>query len=84
MFQRGVLALGLLLGLGAMAHAEMRLPLPIPNFEGTPEEQAACRPDSQRFCKEAMPDTFLVLACLQKNRAKISVACQKVLQAHGQ
>jgi hypothetical protein len=79
---RGAIVLGLLLGLGAAAHAQIKLPFP--NFEGTPEEQAACRPDSQRFCKDSMPDTFLVLACLQKNRAKISVACQKVLQSHGQ
>jgi hypothetical protein len=81
---KGVIVLGLLLGLGAAAHAQVKLPLPFPNFEGTPEEQAACRPDSQRFCKESMPDTFLVLACLQKNRARISVACQRVLQSHGQ
>jgi len=80
--RKGVVVLGILLGLGVAAHAEIKLP--IPNFEGTPEEQAACRPDSQRFCKEAMPDTFLVLACLQKNRAKISHACQKVLASHGQ
>jgi hypothetical protein len=81
---KGVVVLAILLGLGVAAHAQIKLPLPIPNFEGTPEEQAACRPDSQRFCKEAMPDTFLVLACLQKNRARISNACQRVLQSHGQ
>ena len=82
MVRKGVVVLGILLGLGVAAHAEIRLP--IPNFEGTPEEQAACKPDSQRFCKEAMPDTFLVLACLQKNRHRISSACQKVLANHGQ
>src|SRR5262249_46670892 len=81
---KAVVVFGILLGLGAAADAQIKLPLPLPNFEGTPEEQAACRPDSQRFCKEAMPDSFLVLACLQKNRQRISVACQKVLQSHGQ
>jgi hypothetical protein len=81
---KAVVVLGVLLGLGAVAHAQNRLPLPFPNFEGTPEEQAACKPDSQRYCKESMPDTFLVLACLQKNRTKISAACQKVLASHGQ
>ena len=82
MVRKGVVVLGILLGLGAAAQAEIKLPFP--NFEGTPEEQAACRPDSQRFCKEAQPDTFLVLACLQKNRHRISTACQKVLASHGQ
>jgi hypothetical protein len=73
---------------GALAQALSPTPTPFPPFpsifEGTPEEQAACRPDSNKFCKTAEPDTFRVLACLQQNRAKISVACRKVLESHGQ
>jgi hypothetical protein len=53
-------------------------------FEGTPQEQAACRPDVQKHCKAAVPDVFRVLACLQANRAKISKPCQAVLTNHGQ
>lgn len=53
-------------------------------FKGTPEEQAACRSDSTRFCLDDMPDSFRVLACLQKNRGKLRKACLKVLEAHGQ
>ena len=53
-------------------------------FEGTPEEQAACRRDSTTLCRDAVPDTFRVLACLQQNRARISKACREVLESHGQ
>ena len=60
------------------------LPLPSPNFQGTPEEQAACRPDVQKYCETALPDTMRVLACLQANRSKISNACNRVLVSHGQ
>jgi hypothetical protein len=60
------------------------LPLPFPNFQGTPEEQAACRPDVDRFCRDAVPDTFRVLACLQSERTRISAPCRRVLESHGQ
>ena len=74
---------------GAMAQAASQktapMPSPSPNlFQGTPEEQAACRPDSNKFCRDAEPDTFRVLACLQRNRLKISVTCRRVLESHGQ
>jgi hypothetical protein len=60
------------------------LPLPLPMPQGTPEERAACAPDVQKFCESALPDTMRVLACLQANRTKISVACNRVLVSHGQ
>ncbi len=53
-------------------------------LSGTPQEQAACRRDSIRFCREVISDSLRVLACLQANRAKISKACQAVLTSHGQ
>lgn len=53
-------------------------------FNGTAEEQAACRPDATKFCLDEMPDNLRVLACLQKNRTKLRKACSQVLQAHGQ
>ena len=57
----------------------------LPNpMQGTPEEQAACRPDTTRFCREEIPDTLRVLACRQANRSRISRACRAVLEAHGQ
>jgi hypothetical protein len=70
---------------GASAQGQLPAPSPFPNmFQGTPQEQAACRPDSQRFCRDDIPDTFRVLACLQKNRAQISTPCRRVLESHGQ
>jgi hypothetical protein len=53
-------------------------------FQGTPEEQAACRPDVSRMCKAATPDVFRVLACLQSHRPRLSRPCRAVLENHGQ
>jgi hypothetical protein len=54
---------------GAACAAERAQPqTPAPQedlFSGTPEEQAACSPDATKFCSDAIPDTFRVLACLQ-------------------
>ena len=84
-----MLAILICLAAGAVAQAQPRQPAapqsPFPNmFEGTPQEQAACRPDSSKFCREAEPDSFRVLSCLQRNRAKLSRACRRVLESHGQ
>ena len=52
---------------------------------GTPEEQAACRPDVRRFCYKVKQgegsDAFL--QCLQEHRAKLSARCRAVLENHG-
>jgi hypothetical protein len=53
-------------------------------LQGTAEEQAACAPDSTKFCRDFIPDTFRVLACLQENRHKLRKVCLKVLVDHGQ
>ncbi|HET9716057.1 MAG TPA: cysteine rich repeat-containing protein [Pseudolabrys sp.] len=52
-------------------------------LQGTPEEQAACAPDSTKFCRDAIPDNFRVLACLQEHRKRLRKACLKVLEDHG-
>lgn len=52
---------------------------------GTPEEQAACSRDVQRYCRPVIDQgDFTVLACLQQNRPKLSAACNQVLKTHGQ
>ena len=52
---------------------------------GTPQEQAACSRDAQRFCRTLISQgDMAVLACFQQNRAKISRACDAVLKSHGQ
>jgi hypothetical protein len=53
---------------------------------GTPEEQAACRPDVRRFCAKLpakAPDGDF-LACLQTHREKLTPKCLAVLTSHGQ
>jgi hypothetical protein len=53
---------------------------------GTPQEQAACRPDTRRFCIKVKPEDgpFAYLSCLQAHRAKLTKACNLVLESHGQ
>jgi hypothetical protein len=52
---------------------------------GTPEEQAACSRDVQRFCRPVIDQgDFTILACLQQNRPKLTKACDQVLKNHNQ
>jgi cysteine rich repeat protein len=78
--QKFVLALALLsLSFSTVAIAQQQ------ERSGTPEEQAACSRDVQRYCRQVIDQgDFTVLACLQQNRPKISKACDQVLKNHGQ
>jgi hypothetical protein len=51
---------------------------------GTAQEQQACSRDASRFCRKQLGDDAAVQQCLQQNRQKLSSACQKVFQSHGQ
>jgi hypothetical protein len=52
---------------------------------GTPDEQKACSRDVSRFCRQMMDQgDFVILACLQQNRPKLTAACRQVLTNHGQ
>ncbi|MEA2794121.1 MAG: hypothetical protein QOI87_1501 [Bradyrhizobium sp.] len=52
---------------------------------GTPDEQAACSRDVQRFCRPVIDQgDFTILACLQQHRPKLTAACNQVLKNHGQ
>lgn len=52
---------------------------------GTPQEQAACSRDAQRFCRNVIAQgDMAVLGCFQQVRAKLSRACDAVLKSHGQ
>ncbi len=61
--------------------------LPFPSFEGTADEQRACRPDVVRLCpdtvQDANPDPHRILACLQRNRPGLKPACRMVLENRG-
>ncbi len=53
---------------------------------GTPEEQAACRPDVRKHCYKLPRDAadMVFLSCLQEHRAQLSVKCRTLLESHGQ
>jgi hypothetical protein len=52
---------------------------------GTDQDEKACAPDVQRFCRKLMDQgDFTILACLKENRPKLSAACRGVLVSHGQ
>jgi hypothetical protein len=52
---------------------------------GTPEVQAACSRDVQRYCRPVIDQgDFTILACLQQHRPKLTKACDMVLKNHGQ
>jgi hypothetical protein len=51
--------------------------------QGTPQEQAACRPDTRKLCRDLVGNDMAVLSCLQQNRAKLSRTCRDVLERHG-
>ena len=66
------------------AQAQTQQPSPFPDLmKGTAEEEAACAPDSNRFCRRFEPDALQVLGCLQQNRQKLNAACRRVLQNRG-
>src|ERR1043166_1312470 len=61
-------------------------PLPFPNFQGTPEEQRACRPDVMKMCKDYLGqnDSMIVLRCLQANKVRLSTPCHGGRAHYGQ
>ena len=68
----------------ATASVAQRPLIPTPfDSRGTPEDQAACRPDARRLCREFVGDDMAVLSCFQQNRAKLSEPCAAVLRRYG-
>ena len=51
---------------------------------GTAQENSACSTDAAKFCSDEIPDTFRVLFCLKRHRAKLKKTCQQVLEDHGE
>jgi hypothetical protein len=87
-----ILTTALLMTAATVASAQVpRQPPPVasPMGQGNDKERAACHPDVVRYCRElikddANADVFAILSCLQKNRNRISRACNEVLTSHGQ
>lgn len=49
--------------------------------EGTQAQRDACTPDVMRLCGEDIPDVPRIIACLRRERAKVSAACQGAMKA---
>ena len=81
------LALAFLLAATAIALAQQFPPQPAAPQMGSEGERAACRPDVVKFCQADLSknqdDVFAILACLQRNRTRISAPCQQVLANNG-
>lgn len=78
-FSLALILLSLSVSTGAIAET------PPQQRSGTPEEQAACSRDVQRYCRPVIDQgDFTILACLQEHRPKLTVACNQVLKNHGQ
>jgi hypothetical protein len=83
------IAFVLLAGTAALAQLPAQPPpVASPLTQGDEQERAACHPDVVKFCQAELnanpDDVFGILGCLQRNRANISAACQRVLSSHGQ
>lgn len=53
-------------------------------LSGTPQEQAACRPDVARHCKGVQgDDDNAFVTCLVSHAPQLSQRCRKVLEEHG-
>jgi hypothetical protein len=49
--------------------------------QGTPEQRQACEPDAMRLCSEFVPDVDRIVACMNKNRIRLSPACRAVFSS---
>jgi hypothetical protein len=80
MYRTWVLLMALAFFGGSVAIAD-------PLSKGTKEEQKACAPEAVKFCGHELDvnaaDTAAILKCLQRNRQKISIQCQAVLERNG-
>lgn len=81
------LALALLLAGTSLARAQFPPQPAAPALPGSEQQRAACHPDVVQFCQRELTanqdDVFAILGCLQRNRARISAACRRVLTENG-
>ena len=52
--------------------------------QGTPAQRASCRPDVYRLCAGEIPNVRAIVACLRKNRSRLSEACAAVFSEAGE
>jgi hypothetical protein len=87
MYRIPALSLAFLLASVSATLAQFPAQPAAPALPGSEQEHAACHPDVVRFCqaelKANQDDVFSILGCLQRNRSRISRACQNVLSENG-
>ena len=49
----------------------------------TMQEKMACRSDAESLCSQFVGKPPQMQACLRDSKAKLSVSCRKVVEAHG-
>ena len=49
--------------------------------QGTEQQRQACQPDALRLCSEFVPDVDRIIACMLKNRIRLSPPCRVLFQA---
>ena len=55
-----------------------------PSLAATAEERQACTPDVFRLCSSEIPSVEKIVACMKRERPKLSPACAKVFNPDGQ
>lgn len=55
-----------------------------PGLAATAEERRACTPDVFRLCSSEIPSVEKIVACMKRERPKLSPACAKVFNPDGQ
>jgi len=53
-------------------------------FAQTADERTACQDDFKKFCASVAPGGGRIIACLAQHKDKLSPACLKVVESHGQ
>jgi hypothetical protein len=87
MLKPALLLVVFLLAGATRALAQQFPPQPAAPQMGSEAERTACRPDVVKFCQAELStnqdDVFAILACLQRNRMRITAPCQQVLASNG-
>ncbi len=60
------------------AQSQEQGPAPQSQYQGTPAQRAACRPDVYRLCAGEIPNVRAITACLRKNSSRLSEGCAAV------
>ena len=53
-------------------------------YRGTPQEQAACRPNVFRYCAAEIPNVRRITLCLRANISRLTPDCAAIISAQMQ